>query len=193
MVDAVQSLCVEKYAELRNLKLVGEELSIPWQKVYVILKKAGVAVIGDKSRYGSATDRLAAFAERSFKNAVPFAVDNNELKFQATIDFYVGDCTVDVKASVLQEAGRTKAGKSFSERWAYCISKQKDVADFFVLYAYSGDEEERVLKHVFLIPREIATTATTISIPLTLKSKWADYEVAESDLSEFFAALIKPA
>jgi hypothetical protein len=185
--EDIERLCIEKYQDLRNLKLVGQALSIPWQTVYVHLKRAGVSVVGDKARYGSVSDRLAVLAEQSFKKSVPMAVDNNDLKFQATVDFYVGDCTIDVKASVLQESGRTISGKSFSSRWAYCISKQKDVADFFVLYAYIDENEKRNLKHVFLIPREMAINSSSISIPLTLKSKWADYEISESELLPFFS------
>ena len=49
--------CIESYSRLKNLKLVGLEVGIPWQTVYVYLKQAGIAVTGDKSRYGSVTDR----------------------------------------------------------------------------------------------------------------------------------------
>ena len=51
--------CIESYSRLKNLKLVGLEVGIPWQTVYVYLKQAGISVTGDKSRYGSATDRVA--------------------------------------------------------------------------------------------------------------------------------------
>lgn len=81
--------CIDSYSRLKNLKLVGNELKIPWQTVYVILKKAGVNVVGDKARYGSVSDRLASYAENMFKIDVPNAVDNNDLKYQASIDFYL--------------------------------------------------------------------------------------------------------
>ena len=65
--------CIESYSRLKNLKLVGLELGIPWQTVYVHLRAAGVPVTGDKKRYGSDTDRLAAKAEALFAELVPAA------------------------------------------------------------------------------------------------------------------------
>jgi hypothetical protein len=53
-------LCVSRYRDLKNCHLVGAELGMPWQTVYWNLKKAGEPVVGDKARYGSETDRLAA-------------------------------------------------------------------------------------------------------------------------------------
>lgn len=47
-----QDRCIEAYSRLKNLKLVGEEIGMKWQTVYVQLKKAGVKVTGDKARYG---------------------------------------------------------------------------------------------------------------------------------------------
>lgn len=180
--------CAESYSRLKNLKLVAEEVGIPWQTVYVHLKRAGIPVCGDKKSYGSTTDKLAAKFELRFKNSVPFAIDNNSSQYQAKIDFFVGEYSVDVKCSKLQKSGRQQSGKSYSSRWAYCISKQKKVADFFVLYAINDDEE---VVHVFLMPKEIAITATTISIPESMKSKWADYKVEERDLRTFFEALVE--
>ena len=172
--------CVEAYSRLKNLKLVGDELGIRWQTVYVHLRKSGVKVTGDKARYGSVTDRLATRAERLFASAVPFAVDSNNEKFQAAIDFTVLGWDVDVKAS------RCISHKGDAPRWAFCINKQKDKADFFALYALDLDLN---VKYVFLIPNEIATTSASISIPASLKSKWADYMVEESDLAPFFEQL----
>lgn len=51
----------DAYEKHKNLKLAAEELGIKWQYLYVILRKEGVAVCGDKSRYGSDKDRLAEF------------------------------------------------------------------------------------------------------------------------------------
>ena len=176
----IQEKCIEAYARLKNLKLVGEEVGIKWQAVYVHLRKAGVNVTGDKARYGSATDRLASRAERLFAEAVPFAVDANQVKFQAAIDFTVMGWEIDVKAA------RCISHKDDAPRWAFCINKQKDKADFFVFYAFDG---ELNTQHVFLVPREIATTSASVSIPASLKSKWADYKVEQSELRKFFEQL----
>ncbi|XKM12704.1 hypothetical protein RCS94_06660 [Orbaceae bacterium ac157xtp] len=169
--------CIESYSRLKNLKLVGLEVGIPWQTVYAYLKKAGVPVTGDKARYGSATDRIAVIGEQKFKKAVPFAVDNNEFKFQATIDFIVCDFTVDVKTS------KIKHYKKAPDRWAFCINKQKDIADFFVFYALNDELET---EHVFLMPHEIVTVVSSVSITKSGKSKWFDYKIDESALPEFF-------
>ena len=185
----IQDQCVQKYSELKHLKLTGEALGIPWQTVYVHLKNSGVAVTGDKARYGSVSDRLAVHAERLFAKSVLGANDNNNLKYQATVDFEIGGVLIDVKAGMLKEERIERSGKKTSARWLFCISKQKDISDFFVLYAFDGDLDNPALKHVFLLPSEIATTKTTISIPSNLKSKWADYEVRPTDLASFFEAL----
>lgn len=173
----IKDLCIESYSRLKHLKLVGEEVGIPWQTVYVHLKKAGVKVTGDKARYGSATDRFAVKAEQEFKRLIPFAIDNNEAEFQSTIDFCVNGQSVDVKASRLKSDGRLY-------RWSFCINKQRDIADFFVLYAYDNGGENII--NVFMIPGEIARAKTTISITSTLKSKWADYIISQPDMLEFF-------
>ncbi|OCG77342.1 hypothetical protein A9G42_05405 [Gilliamella sp. Nev6-6] len=175
--------CIESYSRLKNLKLVGLEVGIPWQTVYVYLKRSGVAVTGDKARYGSATDRVAVIGEQRFKKAVPFAIDNNDLQFQASVDFSINNLTVDVKTSKLQHK---QPNNRSSERWAYCVNKQKDIADLFVFYALNDDLET---EHVFLMPNEIVTNATTISIPKSGKSKWFDYKVEENELANFFKQL----
>lgn len=174
------------YRKYRNLKLAAEELGIAWQSLYIFLTKSGEPVIGDKKRYGSIKDKLASKFESRFKESVPFSIENNSSKFQAKIDFFVGKYSVDVKVSSLQESGSNSAGKTHSARWAYCISKQKKVADLFVLYALDSKED---VKHVFLIPKEIAVTSTTVSIPESMNSKWAEYEIKESDLYSFFKDL----
>ena len=178
----IEQACVEAYGKLKNLKLVGGELGIPWQTVYVHLRRAGVPVTGDKARYGCAKDRLASFAERLFSEDVPEAIDANATQFQAAIDFTVNGWSVDVKAACLL------GFKSDAPRWGFSINKQKDKADFFVLYALDSAESRNV-EHVFLMPNEIATAKTTISIPKTMNSKWADYEVCQSDLLVFFDGL----
>lgn len=181
----------EAYARHKNLKLAAEELGIKWQQLYVRLRKLGVPVTGDKARYGCAKDRLASKAERLFAADVPTAIDSNMLQFQAKIDFFVGAHSVDVKASRLHPERAETSGKKTAPRWLFSISKQKDKAEFFALYAFDADGE--VVEHVFLLPAEIATTATTIVIPASLSSKWADYQVARRDLAEFFRSLASEA
>lgn len=183
----IKQKCIEEYEKIKNLKVVGEKVGIPWQTVYVHLKSAGVNVVGDKKRYGSTSDKLAAKFEEKFKQIVPFAKDNNSSKYQAKVDFFVGSHSVDVKCAHLKPAGVQDSGKKFSSRWGYCINKQKNVADFFVLFALNDDDSVR---HIFLMPKEIAITATTISIPGSMKSKWADYKVSEKELREFFEMLL---
>ena len=177
-----QDRCIEAYSRLKNLKLVGEEIGMKWQTVYVQLKKAGVKVTGDKARYGGVKDRLASAAERRFAALVPFAKDSNQEQFQASIDFEVCGWLVDIKAA------RLLSHKGDAARWGFCVNKQKDSADFFVFYSYeeSGDEDVR---HVFLMPREIVVARTSISFPATLNSKRADYMVNEADIPDFFASL----
>lgn len=116
--------CIESYSRLKNLKLVGAEVGIPWQTVYIYLKQSDIAVTGDKARYGSVTDRIAVIGEQRFHNAVPLAIDNNDLKFQADVDFSIHGLTVDVKTSKLRHYEKD------ADRWAFCINKQKDSADF---------------------------------------------------------------
>ncbi|MDG4870278.1 hypothetical protein P8631_19990, partial [Guyparkeria sp. 1SP6A2] len=86
----------------------------------------GEPVTGDKLRYGSDTDRFAARAERKFNELVPFAMSQNEKKFQSKVDFMVGDSTIDVKAANLK-----------NNRWSFSLKKQENIADFFVCFAFS--------------------------------------------------------
>ncbi|WP_109391293.1 MULTISPECIES: hypothetical protein [Proteus] len=179
-------LCIESYSRHKNLKLVGMELGIPWQSVYSTLRKADYPVTGDKARYGSVTDRIAVIGEQKFKKAVPISIDNNDLKYQADIDFTIGNITIDVKTSRIRRKQQGKGIKNAAPRWGYCINKQKDTADFFVLYALDDNNET---EHVFLMPNEIVTAVSMISIPETLASKWADYKIEESELLPFFQSL----
>ncbi len=167
----IEQRCVEKYREIRNLKLVGKALGIPWQKVYVNLRKCGEPVVGDKLKYGSETDRFAARAERKFSELVPFAVSQNEIKFQSKVDFMVGNQKVDVKAANLK-----------LNRWAFSLKKQESIADFFVCFAFCESGEFKTL----LIPGDICRNHQTISLGNNNSSKWWDYEVSPDELSEFF-------
>src|SRR5690606_22461353 len=98
----VQQRCVQAYREHQNLKVAAQHVGIPWQTVYVHLRKAGEPVSGNKLKYGSETDRLAARSERIFLDLVPFAEDQNTRQFQSKVDFRVGEFGVDVKASRLK-------------------------------------------------------------------------------------------
>ncbi len=177
-----QQKCIDAYARHKNLKLAGQEIGIPWQTVYVHLRKAGVPVTGDKARYGSDSDRLAAKGEEHFKLWVPFAEDQNRKKFQSKFDFIVGAHQVDVKSSNLKWSN--KNSKVF--RWAFYSKKQESTAAFFVLIGFDNNAEPA---HVWLIPGEIARRYTTISVSSSKKGKWWDYEVKPADLSEFFKQL----
>lgn len=163
--------CIEAYARLKNLKLVGLELGIPWQTVYVHLRAAGVPVTGDKSRYGSDTDRLAAKAESIFSALVPNAINQNDQQFQAKVDFVVGRYSVDVKSS------RQRGG-----RWAFSLKKQELLADFFVCFAFNEDDTYKVLA----IPGELCRYLQTISLSATSNTRWWDYEIAADQLNAFF-------
>lgn len=163
--------CIESYARLKNLKLVGLELGIPWQTVYVQLRAAGVAVTGDKSRYGSDTDRLAAKAESIFKALVAHAEDQNDKQFQAKVDFIVHGYKVDVKSATKR-----------NDRWAFSLKKQELLADFFVCFAFDGDGTYRVVA----VPGEVCRFLQTISLSANTKSKWWDYEIEDVHLESFF-------
>lgn len=173
------------YNKHRNLKLAAAELGMKWQTLYVQLRKAGVPVTGDKLRYGSDSDRLAAIAELEFNKLVPFAENQNALKFQAKCDFLVGKEKVDVKCARLRRGCR----RFPALRWAFCIKKQVVCADFMVCFAMLQEGGYRTL----LIPGELIRNLSTISLPQEGKSKWWQYEVAPSDIPEFFAALIEKA
>lgn len=166
------------YERHKNLKLAADELGIKWQTLYFQLRRAGVAVTGDKARHGSDKDKLARKSELLFASVVPFARDLNEIKYQPKTDFEIGRITADVKASRLNSGGpMTK-----SKRWAFSVKKQEMTADFFVCAAFDPDES---VAHWLVIPGEIARNYQTISVSMN-GSKWLDYKVDESDLAEFF-------
>lgn len=171
------------YAKHMNLKLAADELGMKWQNLYVKLRKLGVSVTGDKARYGSDKDRLAAFAEMEFKRLVPFSVNQNEIIFQSKFDFMVGAEKVDIKAAKLAQGCKRFSAK----RWAFSVKKQEFCADFIVCFAMT-DEAYRI----FLIPGELVRNYQTISIAESekSKSKWLQYEITQADLSEFFADIV---
>lgn len=176
----IQQRCAQSYGRHKNLKIVGDELDIPWQTVYVYLKKAGVPVVGDKRRYGSDSDRFAAKAENDFMALVPDAMNMNEEKYQAKFDFKIYDFAVDVKASNL----RTYLKRSCAKRWAFSSKKQESVANFLVCLAYDNGD----MKRAFLIPEEVFRYRATISISEN-GSKWDDYEIDPKSLNGFFSSM----
>jgi len=171
--------CVESYRRLRSLKCVGAEIGIPWQTVYVHLRKAGEPVTGDKLHYGSDTDRLAARAEQYFADLVPFAKDMNLTKFQAKYDALVHGHRVDIKAARLLRGS-----------WAFSLKKQQRIADFFVAFAYNEEGEQPL--HVLLFPGDCVRHYSTIRA--VEGNRWWSYRLSESELTSFMDQLrdIKP-
>lgn len=181
------ALCVERYRELKNLKLVSDATGIPWQTVYTHLKRAGEPVTGDKQRYGSETDRLAARAERWFAATVPWAVDLNQERFQAKVDFRVGEATVDVKVA------RPRTSKTGVLRWTWSLRKQVSIADHFVCLALVVADGDLHVSRVLLVPGDVARfhTAFGVSFDGTFKGKWSDYVITPSDLRDFFQGIVQ--
>ena len=180
-MEAITQQCIEAYSKHKNLKLAANDVGIPWQTVYVHLRKANVPITGDKLKYGSETDKLAARAEQRFLRLVPEAQDQNTRQFQSKVDFVVNGMSVDVKASRLHSAGSGQ-----SRRWAFSVKKQEFCADFFVCFAY--EQEGDAVSAVLLVPGETARKHSTISLPQA-GGRWRDYEVQEADLASFFSDL----
>lgn len=168
------SACVESYRRLKHLKLVGTELGIPWQTVYVCLRAANEPVTGDKARYGSDSDRLAAKGEQLFLSLVPSASSDNTKGWQAKVDFHVAGAGVDVKCALLRRGS-----------WAFSIKKQRLIADYFVCFAFDADS----LAHVLLLPSEIVRQYSTIRLDKNATNKWSSYQVAADSLATFFAQI----
>ena len=172
------------YVKHMNLKLAAQELGMKWQSLYVKLRKLGIPVVGDKLRYGSDKDRLAARAEIEFKRLVPFAESQNEIKFQSKFDFLVSGEKVDIKASRLAQGCK----KFKAKRWAFSVKKQEFCADFIVCFAMQNDGFR-----IFLIPGVLVRNYQTISIAENKKSKskWLQYEISGIELTNFFEELAK--
>lgn len=170
---------IDAYDKHKHLKIAANELGIKWQLYYIKLKKLGVQVVGDKSKYGSDSDKLACKGEALFKSLVPFAKDQNETQFQAKVDFMVGGYSVDVKTSTVKQVGKNGTG-----RFAFSLKKQELIADFFVCFGMT-----KYKTHCFLIPNEIASKYQTMSISTSGSSKWWDYEIDTDDLNGFFREL----
>lgn len=180
-MDTVQR-CIESYRRLKNLKLVSDEVGIPWQRVYVHLKNAGEPVTGDKLRYGNDRDRLAALAESMFEELVPFAENCNAKKYQAKVDFIVNGQQVDVKASMPRQLNKRYAAKS----WSFSFKKQSLICDFVCCFCMNSD---RSIKYVLLVPSEFFAGLSSVSVSCCGDSKWLDYTIDKSELAEFFKSL----
>ena len=155
---SITDQCVEAYQRHKHLRLAGQEVGIPWQTVYVHLRKAGIPVVGDKVRYGSESDRFAAKSEMDLLRYIPFAIDHNRHQFQPLIDFTIRGYGVDLKASRLAQSNP----KSTSMRWNFSLKKQEVKADFFICLGY--DEEGKVIRQCLLVPGEIARHYTSVSL-----------------------------
>ncbi len=169
------------YNKHKNLKLAADELGVKWQTLYVQLRKLNIPVTGDKLKYGSNRDRLAARAEIEFQRLVPFAINQNKVKFQSKFDYFVGNEKVDIKASHLKPGN-----KRFKQvRWAFSVKRQELCADFIVCFGMLDNGYK-----LFLIPGECVRYYQTISISNTGVSKWHQYAISPEDLTIFFKDLI---
>lgn len=176
--------CVELYEKHKHLKIVGDIVGIPWQTVYVHLKKEGVAVTGDKSMYGGYTDRFAAKSEKDFLELVPFAEDMNRKKFQSKYDFDVLGFKVDLKASTLKASSKACKVK----RYSFSVKKQEVDADFFVCFGYEGGK----IQKAYLIPGELVRHMSSISIS-EQGGKWSSYEIDLKEIPNFFKQMKRAA
>jgi hypothetical protein len=173
---------VECYRKHKNLKIAAQELGIPWQSLYVRLKKLGEPVTGDKLRYGTDRDRLGVLAEQEFKRLVPFAIDNNLSKFQANYDFTVGKFKIDVKASLPKQKHKRFAALS----WSFSLKKQTLICDFVCCFCLS---EEKEIEHILLVPSEFFKGIQTVSVSRKANSKWLDYSIPAESLLSFFSEM----
>lgn len=174
----------DAYERHKNLKLAAAEIGMPWQTLYYKLKQQGVAVTGDKLRYGSDTDKLAAKAEGEFHRLVPGAINANQTKFQAKVDFVVNGYLVDVKVS----RPKLSNARGKSMRWGFSTMKQSFSCDFLCCFCLDGNgDTEKIL----LIPREFFEGMQLISVACSGRSSWFDYAVEPGELAAFFDQLPK--
>ncbi len=175
--------CIGAYRKHQQLFAAAEEIGMKWQTLYSRLKKLGEPVCGNKSRWGSSKDRFAAKGEEVFRHLVPFAEDKNLEEHQPKVDFIVNGVLVDVKsAKLIKSHGRYK-----SKRWAFYLKKQLELADFYVCLCFC--ESGETLRKLYLVPRDMITGITTLSIPESGTSKWNCFSVEKEDLPEFFIGL----
>ena len=176
--------CYDKH---KNLKLAAKELGMVWQTLYWNLNKEGHAVTGDKSRYGSLTDKMARYGEELFKSLVPHAIDSNDTTFQAKVDFNVNGIPVDVKCSTKKDGYKSNPNKNTSYRWAFSTKVQEDYAEYLVLFCMEGFDASDYgdVEKILLIPKEFFKNKQSLSVSC-IKSKWFDFEVSKEELQEFF-------
>lgn len=172
------------YRRHMNLKLAAAELQMPWQSLYVKLKAEGVPVVGDKLRYGSDRDKLAALAEVEFLRLVPEAMSMNAIRFQSKHDFEVAGQKVDVKASMPRQLNKKYEAMS----WSFSFKKQSLSCDFICCFCIG---EEKQTQKILLVPQEFFRGLQTVSVGCCGKSKWLDYEVQAEALAPFFNQLGK--
>lgn len=180
---SLESLAYEKH---KNLKLAAEEIGIDWQVLYSRLKDQGVAVTGDKARYGSERDKLAARAEALFIKLVPKAVDQNKAQWQSKFDFLIDGYKVDVKVSSQNIAN---ARKPDALRWSFLFVKQRYECDFMCCFCLSKDGE--TVEKLLVVPREFFADIQTMSVACSGRSKWNEFEVDPSGLAQFFSLMPK--
>jgi hypothetical protein len=179
-----------KYMEYKNLKLAAKDLNMPWQTLYWNLKKLGYDVMGDKKKYGSANDKLAAHAENYFNQLVPHAINQNVKRFQSKFDFKVGEYKVDVKSSTRKIQNSNRQNTSGYQRWMFGLKDHQYQCDFLACVCYSGKDTEEFgeVEKILLIPKEFFQNYQTISVACT-KSKWDDFSISQEGLSTFFSGL----
>lgn len=173
---------IASYDKHKSLKVVSEDTGIPWQTVYWHLKRVGVQVTGDKRRYGSDKDKMAAKYEDIFLATVPYATPNNSTEFQSKYDFSIGSVNIDVKSATLSNSSN-RAGR-INNRWSFSISKDVG-ADYLVLYCLNGDVMDNCIHKILLIPNEFSSDKQTISVSPN-HSKWFEFEVSSGELRDFF-------
>lgn len=170
------------YKKHMNLKIAAKELGIPWQTLYVRLKKLGVQVAGDKLRYGADRDRLGVLGETLFKSLVPVATDCNKARFQSKYDFDVLGYKVDVKTG----KPRQMNARYESQSWSFSFKKQTMICDFIVCFCL---DEQQKIEHVLLVPSEFFQGLQTCSVSRRGSSKWLDYSIDPAELQNFFQYL----
>lgn len=169
----------DAYDKHKNLKLAAIEIGIKWQTLYCRLKKQGISVVGDKSRYGSSRDKLAAIAENEFIKLVPEAINMNSVEWQSKFDMMVGKVRVDVKCSMPRKLNPIK---SSTLSWAFSLKRQNFECDFMVCF---GLNDDKTINKIIVIPHEFFNGLQTVSIPIGRPSKWHEYSVEKDELREF--------
>jgi len=170
----------EAYEKHKNLKLAANEIGIKWQTLYYRLKKQGVQVTGDKSRYGSTSDKLAVIAENEFIKLVPESKNMNSVEWQSKFDIMIGKVKIDVKSSLPR---KLQPNKTSTLSWAFSLKRQNFECDFMVCF---GLNEDKTINKILVIPYEFFNGLQTISVPIGRPSKWHEYTVDKDDIREFF-------